>query len=224
MPEPSDSTVLRIAACPGVFGPSFSRMLGRYRIEEPETAVRLIEASFVDQAEGLMDGRYSVGLSLERGLGVAVTSVPLWKEEIAVALPERSPLLGLEEIPLREIVRYPLVTWSADVCRSLAREIDAVLAAVGQPYEVAEEVGSFALLAILVAAGCGVGLAARSSIVAARDAGIVMRPLAGAPRYLTTYLLYPAHGRADYVSRFIDRATSADANDPQSQGIPQTRP
>lgn len=216
MPESSDNTMLRIAACPGVFGPSFSHMLGRHRIEEPETPVRLIEASFVDQAEGLKDGRYSVGLSLERGLGVAVTSVPLWKEEIAVAVPERSPLLDLEEIPLRELVRHPLVTWSADMCRSLARQIDAVLAAAGHPYEVAEEAGSFALLATLVAAGCGVGLAARSSIVAARDAGIVMRPLAGAPRYLTTYLLYPARGRADYVSRFINRATAVDAKEPQS--------
>jgi len=181
-------------------------MLARHRAEEPETRLNLIEASFVDQAEGLNDGRYSVGFSLERGLGVAVASVPLWKEEIAVALPDRSPLLDFNEIPLREVARYPLVMWSAEACRSLAHQIKAVLAAAGHTYEVAEEVKSFGMLATLVASGSGIGLAARSSIEAARDVGIVTRRLAGAPRYLTTYLLYPASSRAKIVSRFVDRA------------------
>jgi len=223
MPQPSDHPILRIAACPGTLGPSFSRMLGRHRVEEPETRVKLVEASFVDQAEGLKDGRYSVGFSLERGLGVAVTSVPLWKEEIAAALPEQSPLLHLEEVPLRELVRYPLVMWSPEACRSLAHQIGVVLTTAGHPYKVAEEVKSFDLLATLIAAGCGVGLASRSSIAASRNAGIVMRPLAGAPRYMTTYLLYPAKSQGDVVSRFIERATAVDAEGPLSYGSHQIR-
>lgn len=202
----TDKTSIPIAVAPGALWPLFSRVLAAQRAEEPDIRVSLVETSIVDQAEGLKEGRYSAGLSLERSLGVAVASVPLWREEIAVALPPKSPLLELPEIPLDDLVRYPLVMWSADDCRSLAREINTVLSMADRPIDVAEHVRSFGLFATLVAAGYGAGLAAKTKIVEARKSGIVMRPLAGDRHYLTTYLLYPRAVREGSVQRFIERA------------------
>lgn len=216
MPHVVDQASILIAVTPGSLGWAFSRLLVRQRAEEPEIAVNLIEAGIVDQAEGLMEGRYGAGLSLERGLGVAVASTPLWRDEIAVALPERSPLTALDAIPPEELGRHPLVMWSPEKCRSLAHQTGAVLSRSGRDPNIAEHVESFGLFATLVAAGYGHGLAGKRAIVEARNFGIVMRPLVGSPTYLTTYLLYPGEGRTHAVDRFIERArATAQLEQPQ---------
>ncbi|MDH4990695.1 LysR substrate-binding domain-containing protein [Aquamicrobium lusatiense] len=201
----ADTAALPIACCPGSLVHPFSRVLAMQREEEPETPARLIDTGFLDQASGLEEGRYGVGLSLEEHASPALASMPLWSDEIAVALPAGSPLLALEEIPLEELVRHPLVLWSPASPETLAVRTNALLCTARRPLNMAQQVQTFGMLAVLVAAGFGAALAAKSQIVAWQSSGIAMRPLAGPPQVLTTYLVYPAAGRSDAVERFIER-------------------
>lgn len=77
-PEPDTST-LPIAYCPGSLTHPFTTALAMQREEEPETPARLIETDILDQASGLEEGRYCVGLSFEEhaSLALASTARPL---------------------------------------------------------------------------------------------------------------------------------------------------
>ncbi|MFG1304650.1 LysR family substrate-binding domain-containing protein [Xanthobacter autotrophicus] len=206
MSDHPDHAPLRIAASFGALNVSVSRLLARQRAAEPETPVSLVETGLAEQIEGLENGRYDLGFSMGQAAVPSVSAWPLCREEIAVALPTRFPLLALGEIPLRELSRYPVVAWSNVECEPLSGQVDDLLNAAGVPLERVERVKSFGLMASLVAAGYGIALGTVSQIAAYRDQGIVMRPLARPRHYLTTYLLGSETSRLASAERFIARA------------------
>lgn len=206
MSRDTDPMSLRIAACPGSLGSPFVRVLARQREEQPETQPSLVMTGIADQTEGLADGRYDVGLSLEAPVNASLAAVPMWRDEVAVALPTGHPLLSSAEITVAELARHALVLWSPDRCESLAAQVNTLLHAARRPLDVEHWAVSFETLTMMVAAGYGVGLAAKSQIAESRTAGVVMRPMAGAPHYLTAYLLHPIAARKDIAARFVERA------------------
>jgi len=197
---------VRIATCPGALAYPFLGVLARQREAEPETQPRLIETGITDQIEGLAAGRYDIGLSLEPPMDAPVASVPMWRDEVAVALPKNHPLLAQEDIALDEIARHPLVLWCPRRCESLSAQVNTLLHVARRPLNVTQWAVSFDTLAMMVASGFGLALAAKSRIVDFQKAGILMRPLAGAPHYLTTYLLHPVVAHSDVGERFVERA------------------
>ncbi|MGE0371831.1 MAG: LysR family substrate-binding domain-containing protein [Gammaproteobacteria bacterium] len=201
----SDHQPLRIAVSFGVPWPTLASLLARQRAEEPQVPVRLCEVTLAEQLGGLEDGRYDGGLSLTDAPGSSLSALPLWRDELALAVPARSPLLAFSEVPLAETAQYPLVRWCTQACEPFSRLVDTLLREHAS-YSQAAYARSYELMAVLVAAGYGVGFGAKSRLAASRKMDIVMRPLAGDRHPLTTYFLRADSRMLAPVDRLIKRA------------------
>ena len=203
--------MLKLAVSAGTLSPRLASLLALQRAEEPETIVLLQEVAASDLIRGLEDGVYDVGIALVATTTVfAMNAQPLWVDEMALAVPLRSPLLAYPEVPLDALLRYPLLQWCLRACDALSKQ---VAARFGPEMHSVKEVTSFDLLAVLVAAGFAVGIAPRSHIARARDWGVAMRPLANGPSLIGTQLLRKPHGSARAVERFAERAVKVAATE-----------
>jgi len=160
---------------------------------------------------GLEEGTYDAGIALAGTMAVsAMNAQPLWSDELALAVPLRSPLLAYTEVPLDALLHYPLLQWCLRACDALSQQVTARF---GPEMHPVKEVTSFDLLAVLVAAGFAVGIAPRSHIARARGWGVAMRPLANGPYLIGTQLLRKPHGSAPAVERFAERAEKVAATE-----------
>ena len=99
---------LRLAIAPGVPSSCFSSLLALQRAEEPEITIAFFETSSDDLVTGIDEGRYDAGMSLRAVSAPSLNSQPLWLENIAVAMPWRSPLLAQTKLTLAELLNYPV--------------------------------------------------------------------------------------------------------------------
>lgn len=141
------SSVLKLGISSGVPSSRLAALLALHRAKEPETPVSMEEVtSSPDLIEGVKNGRYDIGL-------VATTTpaddAPLWREELAVAVPDRSPLLRYAAISLGALLSYPLFQYCPLACEVL----------FGQEWPVLYGVTSYELMTVMVSAGYGVGIA-----------------------------------------------------------------
>ncbi len=208
---PDQSPILRLAVSADTLSPRLANLLALQRAEEPETIILLQEVAAGDLVRGIEDGTYDVGMALAATTtAFAMNAQPLWADELALAIPLRSPLLAYPEVPLDALLRYRLLQWCLWACEALSQQVDARF----EPeMHSAKEVTSFDLLAVLVAAGFAVGIAPRAHIARARGRGIAMRPLANGPYLVSTQLLRKPHGSARAVERFAERAVRVATTD-----------
>lgn len=201
---PDQSPILRLAVSADTLSPRLANLLALQRAEEPETIILLQEVAAGDLVRGIEDGTYDVGIALAATTtAFAMNAQPLWADELALAVPLRSPLLAYPEVPLDALLHYPLLQWCLWACEALRQQVDARF---DPEMHSAKEVTSFDLLAVLVAAGFAVGIAPGSHIARARGWGVAMRPLANGPYRISTQLLRKPHGSARAVERFAERA------------------
>ncbi|HCE6398723.1 TPA: LysR family substrate-binding domain-containing protein [Pseudomonas aeruginosa] len=206
MLENHDYAPLHIAVAPNAQFLPLGALLAKQRAEEPETPIHVIETTKQEQEKGLIEGRYALGLSIAVPEEDSLSSVPFWRDELAVAVPLRSPLLAFAEISLEQLARYPLILLNQGSCEKPGLLIDSLLKAAKTAPTIAEQVQSFELMMTLIAAGYGVGIWTKSRISASRKIGVIMRPLAGKPHYITTHLIQPCRPRSNAVDRLIQRA------------------
>lgn len=191
--------------------PRLASLLALQRAEEPATIILPQEVTAGDLIRGLEDGTYDAGIALAGTTTVfSMNAQPLWADELALAVPLRSPLLAYPEVPLDALLRYPLLQWCLRACDALSKQ---VAARFGPEMHSVKEVTSFDLLAVLVAAGFAVGIAPRSHIARARGWGVAMRPLTNGPYLISTQLLRKANGSARAVERFAERAVKVAATE-----------
>lgn len=206
MPTNTEQRPLRIALSFGAMHAQLANLLARQRAEEPDTPIVLSEVFMAEQLAGVEDGRYDAGLALGARTTDRLKARPYWRDKLAVAVPVRSPLLAYQAISLSVLAKYPVVMWHPDACTAMHHYVQALFErAEMTPHGVAQA-RSFALMATFVAAGYGVGLAARSWIDAARGAGIVARSLRPDNHTITASLLYCDRRVSEKLTRFLDRA------------------
>lgn len=109
------------------------------------------------------------------------------------------------DLPLDEVLRYPLALGDALIYEGHARQVDRVLRRVNQEPLIAERVASFDLMMALVSAGFALGLAGASQIASSREPSVIARPLAGRSHTLTTYLQRVDGEPSGPLARFIER-------------------
>lgn len=189
--------------------PQLATLLAMQRAEEPETAVLLQEIASGELAHGLEDGGYDMGIELAMA-SPAPNAHLLWGDELVLAVPLRSPLLAHPEVSLGALQHYPLLRCCPRACAALSRQLEALH---GNEERASLEIASFERMAVLVAAGYGVGIAPRSRVVQARSWGVAMRPLANGPYLIRTQLLLPAEGWTPAVGRFAERAAKVAASE-----------
>lgn len=192
-------SLLRLAVSPGIPSAELARLLVLHGEEEPNTPIQLHEVPCDAVANGLDEGRYDIGLTWRNfGEERSLRATPLWQEELALALPARSPLLVHPTVSLQELKCYEVMQW----CLIAEHSLEAQLAVHALNHE---RVGSFELLATLVAAGYAVGIAPRSRIIRSRGWGIVMRPFANGCYLIATHLVHQKN-TSPIVDRFVMRA------------------
>lgn len=198
----SSPMAIALAVTKDISQSSLPALLALQRAEEPQSSVRIHEISPNDLYPGLSSGRFNVALALEADARPGWASEPLWHDELALALPLRSPLLASSEITVNRLQSYNVLLWPASARSSLRGQFAELIEDAGSE----STASSFELMATLVAAGYCVGIAPCSRITQSRGWGIVLRPLAGGPHRLTTELLRARPHCAPAVERFAERA------------------
>ncbi len=196
---------LRIALSDGITPSCFSALLALCRQEEPEIEIRLSEVPLSQLIKGLHDDLYDVGFAQSDEVGDELVAEPVWHDPLMVAVPARHPLLAHKQVPLDEMLRYPLALGDTNIYEGHARQVERVLRRSNQEPLITERVASFDLMMTLVSAGFALGLAGASQIAACREPSVVARQLAGGSYMLTTYLLRASNEPSDVLARFIER-------------------
>ena len=173
---------LRIAICDGLAQPRIATLLARSREEEPEMEIRVFELPFAQQLKTLHD------------------------DPLAVIVPARHPLLAHVEVPLVEALKFPLVLCHPESGSGCRHQIQALLQDAGTPLKLVDEVTSLGVMLTLVGAGYGIGFAIASQVQTLQRPDISIRPLAGSPPVLSTYLLRRRGEPSEPMKRFIERA------------------
>ena len=204
---------LRIALSDGVTPTRLSTLLARCREEDPEVEMRLFEVPLGLQIKGLHEDLYDVGFSMAEDGGDGILVTPAWEDELMVAVPARHPVLAFKQVPLKEVLRYPLALGDPAVCEGHERQIDRFLRKLDQEPLIAQRVATFDVMMTLVSAGLALGLAGEAHIASSREPGVVARRLAGKPYMLTTYLLRRDAEPSEMLARFIERVAFIDSAD-----------
>ena len=200
---------LRIALSEGISQARLTALLSRCRQEEPETEIRLYEVPLAQQIKGIESDLYDTGFAQSRDVGETLLAVPAWSDPIVVAVPSRHPLLIHKNLPLEEVLRYPLVLCSPESCEGSSLQLARVLRATDLEPIVVEQVASHDLMVTLVAAGYGLGFSTDGHVSASHHPEIVTRPLAGRTPMLTTYLIRRIGDPSEALQRFVERALVA---------------
>ena len=217
MHDPTNpSPRLRLAVAPGVPSPHLSALLAKQRAEEPDIALTFFEVAGDVMLEGLREGRYDAGVSLQGSSDPALKTQPLWTENIAVAMSTRFHLLDQAKLTIADLQNYPIYRWQAEACPLLDERL-ASLMPLDQ--ENVQQVTSFEMMALWVAAGYGVGVSARSRIEHGHGWGITIRPLADGPYEIVTYLQRP-HAQTDSVFERFERRALEVAKTGTAQRVP----
>ena len=204
---------LRIALSDGITPSRLPALLAQCREDAPEVEVRLCEVPLAQQIKGLQDDLYDAGFSMAEDAGDGIVLTPAWEDELMVAVPARHPVLAFKEIPLEEVLRYPLVLGDPAVCEGHARQVDRFLRKLEHEPLIAQRVATFDVMMTLVSAGLALGLAGAAHITSFRELGVVARRLAGRPLMLTTYLLRRDGEPSEMLTRFIERMASMQSAD-----------
>ncbi|MFY1848928.1 substrate-binding domain-containing protein [Achromobacter dolens] len=194
---------LRFAIAPGVSSSRLSALLELQRAQEPEVSIGFFEVAGDELLDGLREGCYDVGVSLQGSSDPVIQTQPLWVESMAVAMPLRFPLLDQASLTVADLQDYPIFRWRAETCSLLDHRL---LSHPPADQQNLQYVTSFEMMALWVSAGYGVGVSAQSRIKRAHGWGISMRPLDDGPYEIVTHLHRP-QGQANSVSeRFESRA------------------
>lgn len=198
---------LRVALADGVAPTRLAALLALCRCEMPTLGIRLFEVPVSRIVAGLRDDLYDVALAVAGHGETNIVSLPVWRDPLVVALPARHPLLAYQQIPLEEVVNYPLVLCNPQICEGCSRYFDDLLRTVGARPQVAEYVTTHTLMLALVAAGYGLGFSSAAHLPPCRGSDVVARPLDCPMALLPTYLLRSVRKAEDELSGFIERAS-----------------
>ena len=202
---------LRIALSDGITPSRLPALLAQCREEDPEVEVRLFEVPLAQQIKGLHDDLYDAGFSMADDVGDGIVATSAWEDELMVAVPARHPVLSFRQVPLEEVLHYPLVLGDPAICEGHARQVERILRRHEQEPLIVQHVSTFDLMMTQVSAGLALGLAGAAHISSSRELGVVARPLAGKPPMLTTYLLRRDAETPEMLTRFIERVAFIDS-------------
>jgi DNA-binding transcriptional LysR family regulator len=185
-----------------------------FRLECPEVALELVEATGDVQLEAFARDEIDAGLMLHSP-GFAppgLERMAVSEEPLVLALPARHPLARRPKLPLAEALAEPLVIFPRRIVPSLHDAIFGLYHAAGRAPQVAQEAIQMQTIVNLVWGGLGLAWVPES-VTQFRRAGVVYRAaaeFAPAARRRTpvlpaceTSLVWPASGANPALARFV---------------------
>lgn len=192
-------SAIQVGVAPDSLSREVATLLALQRAEEPETPLTLHEVPASALHHALLSRRLDMAIAWSGTAKPALSAQPIWREELALALPESSPLLSTTVVDKYALTRYPL--FRCCPCPANGTQAHVDLLDRLHPTQV-----SFAMMAVLVAAGYGVGIAPRSRILLWRSLSIVMRPVSGEALQVGGDLLHMRGQPEPAILRVMDRA------------------
>lgn len=180
---------LHVAISDGAIDPRLSMFLARCRADEPELEIHLAEVPLAEQLRGLRSGDFAIGLAHTADVAEDILTEPIWSDRLAVVIPAKHPLLAFKEIPVSELVKYPLVLCDPQLYEGYFRELSRVLLPMEHKLNVVGFSSSLDMMLTLVGAGYGIGFTTASRIKICQRPDVVIRFLASESAEITTYLL-----------------------------------
>jgi DNA-binding transcriptional LysR family regulator len=138
-------------------------VLREFRRRYPMVSLSLKEATTDTQMEDLREGRIDVGFLLPPVTEPAIESVPVLREPLIAALPERHPLAARSgAIPLGKLANSPFIITPRHMAPGLYDDIVSFCHAAGFSPQVTQEAIQMQTVISLVSAEMGVALIPRS--------------------------------------------------------------
>lgn len=200
----SQPPTLLIGTAPEVPWARLAALLAMIRAQYPHFRIRLHQAQPRCLFDELAAGQCDLVLAPPPAPHPILESMPVWRDELAVALPLRSPLLAYSTIPTESIQDYPLIQWNPAEHEALHRHVETL---VGGSVAATYTVASFEMMVALVAAGFGIGIAQRSRLDHVRAWPVGIRPLAAQGRWIGTELFW-IRGQPPQIREFLLAATA----------------
>ncbi|ADV00456.1 MULTISPECIES: LysR family transcriptional regulator [Comamonadaceae] len=197
---------LRIALAGDIGRSRLSTLLALCRQEAPQVNIRLSEMPIAQLVHGLNSDLFDAGFAMIDDVGAGIIATPVWVDPLMVALSARHPLLVFKEVPLEEVVRYPLVLCDPQSCKGCRQQRERLFRSFEVRPMVDEYITTHGLMLTLVAAGYGVGFSSAAHFAGCQQADVVARPLVDRTASLTTYLLRPERGMGKALRQFIEHA------------------
>ncbi|MBP7655148.1 MULTISPECIES: substrate-binding domain-containing protein [Pseudomonadota] len=205
---------LTLALAPDVPWAPLASVLAAFRAEVPRTDLVIRQTHPDGIMEDLEEGRYDLAIApaLDSPTSPLTNSQLLWREELAVVAPPRSPLLAYPSTLVAALRDYPLIQWCPRAHTALHRHVDTLVGSRNSPTYIAI---SFDFMVALVAAGFGIGIAQRSRLAQVREWQVAVRRFAERDHWLEIRLYWTSARSAPVAARFAEHARSvADSYDP----------
>ncbi|MCU7371111.1 LysR family transcriptional regulator [Paucibacter sp. O1-1] len=196
---------LRIAICDSLAQPRIASLLACSREAEPELEIRVFELPFLQQLKGLHNDLLDIGFALSDAVNDGLIAEAAWTDSLSVVVPARHPLLAHGQVKLEDALKFPLVLCHPEAASGCHHQIEAVLEGAAVAPKVADRVTSLGVMLTLVGAGYGVGFAIGSQMQSLQRPDIAIRPFAGTPPTLSTYLLRRNVEPSEPLKRFMQR-------------------
>lgn len=204
---------LRIAICDSLAQPYIATLLARSREDEPELEIRVFELPFSQQLKGLHNDLLDIGFALSDAVNDGLIAEAVWTDSLSVIVPARHPLLAHGHVKLDDALKFPVVLCHPEADSGCHHQIQAVLEGATVAPKVVDHVTSLGVMLTLVGAGYGIGFAIASQVQTLQRPDIAIRPLAGVPPTLSTYLLRRQGEPSEAVKRFMRRVRGEAAPD-----------
>ena len=195
---------LRIALCERVASVRISQVLARFRREEKEIELRVVNRSGARQIAELGEGLLDAGFAATSDCGKGIRAEPLWSEKWVAALPVQHALARQPRVSLEELSREPLLLLSCDTAAGAPVHLTERVRAVNPRACIADDATNPLMLLTLIEAGAGIGILPASQAQMLPRERVAIRPLAGGPPPLHVYLLRQDQEPSELLSRFIE--------------------
>jgi DNA-binding transcriptional LysR family regulator len=186
-------------------------VLARYRMENPDVAVSLLEMPLHRQISGIRDDLVDASISLDGSDRDGIEAQAIARDVVCVTHPAGHPLAHADAIRPTDLVRYQLILFSAETDLGAGSQIDNFVDTLDRPY-VAFRANSLGTMLTLVALGHGIGLIGSAQMAGIKRTDVVFRPLGSAGPSLTTYVLHSNSGVSEPLEAFITLARELLAN------------
>lgn len=184
---------------------AYARMmeiLVRYRTANPDITVSLHEMPLHRQISGIRDDLVDASISLDGSNRDGIEVQAVSRDVMCVAVSAAHPLVHTESILPTDLVRYPLILFSAEADLGAGSQIDNFVDTLARPY-IAFRANSLGTMLTLVGLGHGIGLVGSAQMAGVKRRDVVFRPLGSAVPSLTTYVLHSDSGVSEPLETFI---------------------
>lgn len=181
-------------------------LLIRFKAANPGVVLSLRELVTEAQLDALGAGDLDLGFVLPPLPAREVESIPVNREPLVVALPERHPL-SRERGPLgvRALADEPFVMVPANLARGLSDVVLGLCARAGFAPQIAQEAVQMQTVVSLVSSGLGVAIVP-ASLLNLRRSGVVYRAVRDAHPKIELRLAWRRDARSDALGRFVELA------------------